>query len=497
MKLSHFLPSVSLAVLLALSPVALAEDSSYHIESITFPEGVPPEVGALGFNPSGELVVALRRSDVIVAKPTEDPKKFDWRLFASGLHNACGMDILSDDEIVISQMPELTRLKDTDGDGKADSYQTVADSWGMSGNYHETNHLVPDGKGGYFVAVGTASHNGPVFYNVRGDYSKVGRRGRNFSAATWKGWVLHIDAEGNTTPWASGFRMHNGIFLDADGNLWAGDNQGDWKATTPFYHVEKGNFYGHVSSLVWDPEWDQSIDPLDLPLEEIDRLRTPAAILMPHETMNRSASEPIQIPEGDVFGPYGGQILLPDNNGDRITRLMLEKVDGVFQGACALFYEGNELKLGNNRVAFSPDQKTLYVGQTSRGWGPPAEGIQRISFTGKAPFDIRTMTLTKNGFRLEFTTALPESDPTAKDFALQRYRYQDSGLYGGDPLDVSEIGIKKIVRIDEKTLELQIAKLEAGGWVYELNVDSLTDREGAKLRTARFCYTVNRLLPES
>ena len=359
--------------------------------------------------------------------PPETRRNLHGDFFASGLHNACGIEVIRDDEIVVSQMPELTRIKDTDGDGTADQYESIASSWGMSGNYHETNHIVPDRKGGWFVAVGTASHNGPVFYNVRGDYSKVGRRGRNFSAASWKGWILHVDADGKTTPWASGFRMHNGIYLDSKGRLWAGDNQGDWKGTTPLYHVEKGNFYGHVSSLVWDPEWDTAVDPLDLPIREIDGLRTPAAVLMPHDEMNRSAAEPVEIPEGEFFGPYGGQMLLPDNNGKRITRLMLEEVGGVYQGACAQFYEEKGLQLGNNRLVFSPDQKTLYVGQTSRGWGQIAEGLQRINFTGETPFDVKTMSLTKNGFRLTFTSELKAGFEAASAFKMERFRYKDTG----------------------------------------------------------------------
>jgi len=28
------------------------------------------------------------------------------------------------------------------------------------------------------------------------------------------------------------------------------DNQGDWVATSALYHVQEGNFYGHVASLV-------------------------------------------------------------------------------------------------------------------------------------------------------------------------------------------------------------------------------------------------------
>lgn len=483
---------LSILILLPLLVTGIARADSYELETIPFPEGVPPEVGALGFSPSGKIFVALRRSDVLVAEPTDDPSKFDWKLFASGLHNACGIEVISDAEIIVSQMPELTRIKDTDGDGKADQYTPVASSWGMSGNYHETNHIVPDGKGGWFVAVGTASHNGPVFYNVRGEYSKVGRRGRNFSAASWKGWILHVDAAGKTTPWASGFRMHNGILLDSRGRLWAGDNQGDWKGTTPLYHVERGNFYGHVSSLVWDPEWDKSVDPLDLPLDEIDALRTPAAVLLPHDEMNRSAAEPVEIPEGEVFGPFGGQMLLPDNNGKRITRIMIEEVNGVYQGACAQFYNEGGLQLGNNRLLFSPDKKTLYVGQTSRGWGQIAEGLQRIDYTGETPFDVKTMSLTKNGFRLTFTSE-PGADLEKSGFQMTRHRYKDTGEYGSPKHDESEIEIAEVKRVDAHSIDLTIPKLEGGGWVYALTIAPQKSKEGKSLRTGLICYTVNRL----
>ncbi len=477
--------SIAATFILAVSTVA---QESYKLESIPFPDGVPPEVGALGFNEEGELVVALRRSDVLIAKPTEDPKKFEWRLFASGLHNACGMYIVSKSEVIISQMPELTRIVDTDGDGMADWYENLNSSWGMSGNYHETNHLTSDGKGGFYIAVGTASHNGPVFYNVRGEYSKTGRRGRNYSAASWKGWVLHVDADGKMTPFCKGFRMHNGILFDDEGNLWAGDNQGDWRATTPFYHLQKDHFYGHPSSLVWDPAWDPSRDPLKLPVEEIEAMKTPAAILLPHDIMNRSASEPITIPD-ESLGPYGGQILLPDNNGNRINRLMLEEVDGQFQGACALFWNDNGLNSGNNRVCFSPDKQTLYVGQTSRGWGNLAEGVQRITWTGDPVFDVLTMKLTQKGFRLQFTRDIGDENVNAAKFSLKTYHYQDSSKYGGDKLDEAQVKVTGVSRVDAKTLEIEVESLKDGGQVYELK----TDVEG--LRSQLFCYTINKLIP--
>ena len=99
-------------------------------------------------------------------------------------------------------------------------------------------------------------------------------------------------------------------------------------------------------------------------------MRTRPALLIPHKEMNRSASEPIEIPEG--FGPFAGQILIPDNNGRRITRVMLDEVNGEYQGACTHFINGQGLLSGGNRGVFSADGKTLYTGHTVRGWGRPA-----------------------------------------------------------------------------------------------------------------------------
>ncbi|MDA7917471.1 hypothetical protein N9B74_00250, partial [bacterium] len=52
-----------------------------------------------------------------------------------------------------------------------------------------------------------------------GEYSKFGRRGRNFASVKWRGCTLHCDSEGNLTPFCFGFRMHNGIHQDSSLNF--------------------------------------------------------------------------------------------------------------------------------------------------------------------------------------------------------------------------------------------------------------------------------------
>lgn len=489
--------STTIVVAGMASPLAAAPwTDSYTLETIALPPNVPAEVGALAFDPAGDLYVCLRRGDVLRATPAANPENFQWKQFATGMHNGCGMWAPAPGRIVVSQMPELTEAVDTDQDGVADTYHRLADGWGLSGNYHETNALCPDGKGGYYLAIGTASHNGPTFVHTRGQYSKAGRRGRNYSSVSYRGWVLHYAADGSLTPVASGFRMHNGIYQDPDGRLWCGDNQGDWKATTPLYLVEKGNFYGHPSSLVWDDRWPDNKDPLTTYREDLDaynKHRTHAAVQIPHGEMNRSASDPIEIPrDGSFSKAFAGQLLLADNNGTRITRIMLDEVNGQLQGSCTHFINGHGLRSGNNRLLFSPDGKSLYIGQTVRGWGKMAEGLQRLTSNGKEPFDITALTLTKNGFKLTFSEDLPEKAADAGTYAVTSFTYQSKWTYGSPMENKKEHKISGAHSPDRKTVELVVDGLLPGR-VYQLNLADFKSAKGTSLHNRLFFYTANQL----
>ena len=485
--------SLALLALIAGSTAqaAVKFEDCYRVETIALPKGIPPEVGAVQFDSEGTLYVALRRGDILMAKPTADPKKFDWKLFASGFHNACGLEVIAPRHIVVSQMAELTEVKDTDGDGLADSYQSMTAIWGVSGNYHETNEICPDGKGGYYIACGTASYNGPTFRHLRGDYSKIGRRGRNFSAVQWKGWVMHYAKDGTVTPFAKGFRMHNGITRDSKGHIWCTDNQGDWRATTPLYHIKKDGFYGHPSSLVWDPKWPKGKDPLKMPLDEINAMRTRAAVLLPHKEINRSAGEPVEITKN--FGPYAGQLLIPDNNSPRIARVMLDEVNGEHQGSCTMFVSGRGMLSGGHRGVFSANGKTLYTGHTVRGWGKPAEGLQRITWLGKTPFDVKSIKLTKSGFVLKFTSPHAYSDFGDAKIKVQSFWYEDKWSYGGPQKDKREEKWSSIKRISDSQIAITFEKL-APGRVYQLDISKLKGKDGSDLMNKTYYYTLNQLV---
>jgi hypothetical protein len=275
----------------------------YTIEYIPLPEGLSGETGGIAFMPDGRLVACFRRGEVM----TYHPQTKEWKLFAQGLHDPLGIAAVGNNEILVMQRPELTRIKDTDGDGLADLYQTITDDFGMSGNYHEFafGPLVAK-DGSYFISLNLASNGAGIRDELRGRYDSLGRQGRMYSCVPYRGWVLNVSPDGKVTPWACGFRSPNGLGFDREGNLFVSDNQGDWIGTSTLHHVEQGKFYGHPSSLVWK-EGFPDVNPLTLPVEQLNQMRTKAAVLFPQGIMANSPTQPIIDNTGGKFGPFTGK----------------------------------------------------------------------------------------------------------------------------------------------------------------------------------------------
>ena len=164
--------------------------------------------------PAGRLAACFHRGEVY----TYHPKTKTWKLFADGLHEPLGIVAENDHTLVVMQRPELTRLRDTDGDGEADHYETISDDFGMTGNYHEFAFgPARDKKGNYFVGLNLASSGASIRPEIRGEFRHYGitreqfyknhrGSGRMYSAAPFRGWIMKITPDGKTTPFAPGFR---------------------------------------------------------------------------------------------------------------------------------------------------------------------------------------------------------------------------------------------------------------------------------------------------
>jgi hypothetical protein len=467
--------------------------AAYIVENIKMPEGLTCENGAIAFLPDGRMVACFTRGEVM----TYNTRSKQWKLFAEGLHDPLGILVLSNRELLIIQRPELTRVKDTDGDGVADLYENVTDEFGLSGNYHEYNYgPVRDKKGNLFIALNSSSPGGSMRPEVRGKIDTSGRDGANglrqmFSSVPYRGWIMKLTPNGKLHPYASGFRSPNGLGFDLQGNLFATDNQGDWVGTSPLFHIREGKFYGHPGSLIWTKGWNKG-NPYHLSPAVLDTMRSRAAVLFPHGIMANSPTQPVCDDTKGKFGPFGGQLLIGEMNQERIVRVMLENVEGGLQGACVPFLDGHGLRKGNNRMAFAPDG-SLYVGQNAHGWLGD-EGIQRVVFTGKTPVDVYTMSLTTKGFELTFTRPMvAKAVLNPANYKMKHYYYAYHKKYGSDQLGLAADEVKKIsLSADGKRVSFTVDSLKAG-FVYELSMANLKSVSGEPLENKLVCYTLNQL----
>lgn len=478
-----------LSTLLAVAAPADTITDYYTVETIPTPEGLIVETGGIAFMPDGRLVACFHRGEVMMYHP----KTRKWSLFAEGLHDPLGVIPVSNNEVLVMQRPELTRIKDTNGDGVADRYETVSDQFGMSGNYHEFAFgPVKDAKGNLYFSLNTASNGAGIRDEIRGQYDSLGRQGRMYACVPYRGWVMQLSPDGKLTPWASGFRSPNGIGFDAKGRLLVTDNQGDWLGTSKLYYVEKGKFYGHPASLVWRDGFPD-IDPLTLTPAQLDSMRTREVVAFPHQRMAHSPTQMVADKTGGKFGPYAGQLFVGEMDFPRLVRVLFDEVDGELQGACIPFMDKAGLRMGNNRLAFAPDG-SLWVGQNDHGW-VGARGLQRIVYKQGVPLDLMDMHLTATGFDLTFSQPLDEAAARqVASYAFRRFYYKYHRAYGSPETDSQPVAVSDVkLSADKRTVSLTLGELKKG-YVYELTLGNLRSADGKKKVANRLvCYTLNRL----
>lgn len=459
---------------ITLGTAAFGWTEHFTFENVATPPGMDPQVGGMDRMPDGRIAVAFHRGEVMFFNPADG----SWSLFATGLQEPLGMLVESADSVLVMQRAELTRLKDTDGDGTADEYETVFDDFGMSGNYHEFNYgPARDAEGNLYIVLGIASNGAAMGPEIRGEFSEIGQvdfegminranwgknknaAGRMYARVKWRGWVLKLSPDGKTMePYASGFRSPNGIGFDAKGRLLITDNQGDWRPTSPLYDVRKDGFYGHPASLVWKKGWDGG-DPRLMDVAKLDAMQVPAAGFFPQGELANSPTWPVIIPGKGFPEGMAGQTLIGEMNQPNLVRVLDDEVDGVFQTALLPMFDGSPLGLGNNRMVFGEDG-SMYVGKTALSWAG-SKGITRVKWNGKPFLSLDRIKALPAGFALRFSQPLDAG--TFKTLTVKRHTYDYLQAYGAP---------KK----DEKLLEIVGATLSGDGMTVTLDVGALKEK---------------------
>lgn len=380
----------------------------------------------------------------------------EWNLFAEGLFDSLGV-VIEDNKglvIVAGQKAELTRISDTNGDGRADRYETLFDAHSYHSNYHTYMHgPVRTRQGAYCFALNLA-------HGTQGLYTAGGNVMGTFGG--FNGWAVCVEPKGKFDLFANGLRSPASLGVGPDGRIWYTDNQGDFVGTSKMFELKKDQFYGHPAGLVDLPGMTPASP--EIQWEQVISRKQQPTILFPHNRVANSPGNPEWITR-DTFGPFAGQILIGDQTQSNLLRVAVQKVGELEQGSVMPFFEG--LESGVMRPLFLRDG-SLLLGQTGRGWqakGGKVASLQHIRWDGKtvAP-QIKAMTATATGMSIELTQPLASKvseDTVLAAFTLESWTYRDAPDYGSDELDLKAEDVQALtVSSDRKSIVLKLSSLE-------------------------------------
>lgn len=470
------------------------EEDFFKINKVRVPEGPILEVGGLITLPNGDLALSTRRGEVFVVENPTSAKPY-WRRFAYGLHEILGI-AYKNGAIYVAQRGELTKLVDKDQDGKADVYETIY-AWPLSGHYHEYSFgpkLMPDGT---FMVTANVAFGDEEWWRAE-------------SRVPMRGWAMNITEDGKMSPYAAGFRSPAGIG-EIDGKFYYTENQGDWVGSGGLWKVNKGDFMGHPASLRWTNlpnspvklqsdffysqmderriknEQGRYIKPENRVNETFKtlfdmkkvfpELRLPS-VWLPYGILGISSAEPVKIPE-NTFGPFAGQILVGDQGMSIISRIFMETVKGEEQGAAFLFRKG--FRSGVLRLEWGTDG-SLFVGETNRGWGSAGdanEGLERLVYNNKTPFEMKAVRAMPDGFEVEFT--MPVDRKSAEDLAsydAESFIYKYHPVYGSPPVNTEKLKISGVkVSADGLKARIIVQNLRQY-YIHTLTLDGIRSQDG-------------------
>lgn len=479
------------------------ESDYYTITTFETPKETALEVSSIELLPGDKLALGTRRGEIwTVTGAHGDPAQVKYQLFASGQHEVMGLAWSPKEKTLYeTNRYEVARLKDLDGDGRADAFETVCDKWGVSGDYHE-------------YAFGSRfDKNGDIWVTLclTGSFS---------SKTDFRGWAVRVKPDGTMVPTCSGIRSPGGIGFDADGEVYSTDNQGPWHGACTIQHLIPGTFQGHPGGNIWydkapnmgprpiDPipeafqgqrkRGDNSphVDP-DRMVEERKRIKelVPPVVYMVHGKVGNSSSFIACDLSGGKFGPFQKQLFVADQSHSNVSRVFVEEVNGIKQGVVFPFLLGFKSGLIGGRMDDSRGQ--LFAGGSDRGWG--ARGgkpysFERVDWTGKVPFEVHEMHARPDGFELTFTEQIdPQTASNLDSYKMREFTYAYREEYGGPEVDeIIPKVTKAVVGADKKSVRIIVEPLTKGH-VHELHLDGVKNAAGNSVLHPVAYYTLNEI----
>ncbi len=448
--------------------------------------GLDPRIMPTGFawRDNGGLLIASLKGRVWLAEDVDgDGLEETLKSFSDELAAPYGLQAGPGFVDVITKYA-LLRLWDEDGDGRADRTQTVASGWGHTDDYHDWAVGLPrDGAGGYYLALPCQQDD------------------RSVAAAHLRGKLLRLVPREPTPedprPFqivesCGGLRFPMGLARNAQGDLFATDNQGNYNPFNELNHLQPGKRYGFINRL-----------------ENVPGFRppeTPPAVALPHP-WTRSVNgicflDPPnpgkQKSLSPDFGPFTGHLVGCEYDNRRLFRMSLEQVEETYQGAVYPFSlsPGEKTGLQGPVVCRVSPKGDLYVGSMrDSGWGAGMNtgSVVRLRYRGNVPAGIAEIHALPDGFHLRFTQPVEVKKAEDLDnYAVASFRRISTPKYGGDDVD-RRTETPRAVRVDEDAQGVRLTFSELRpGFVYEFRLRNLAG-DGKQFFPAEAYYTLHKI----
>ncbi len=387
-----------------------------------------------------------------------------WHRIATGLFQPLGIKY-HEGAIYVSCRDQIVVLRDVNGDGETDYYESFNSDHQVTEHFHE-------------FAMGLQIDEAGNFY-----YAKSGRHARE-ALIPQHGTLIRVSPDGMQSEIiATGFRAANGVCINPDGSFIVTDQEGYWNPMNRINWVEEGGFYGNMYGYGAPP--DSSDTAMVQPLCWIDSQydRSPAELLWA---------------DSRAWGPLNGKLLSLSYGYGKMFVVLHEQVNGLRQGGFV------ELPIppfstGLMRGRFHPTDGQFY-GCGMSAWATnqmiQVGGLYRVRYTGRPLHLPIAMEATEDGIQLTFSEELDRAvaqDPT--NFEINTWQLKRSRSYGSKRYDVRTLPIPETTLYkDHKTLRIKLPDFEPT-WVMEIKYQ-LRSASGTPF-TGAIQNTVHALSPNS
>lgn len=360
-----------------------------------------------------------------------------WHRIATGLFQPLGIKYHKD-AIYVSCRDQIAILRDLNGDGETDFYESFNSDHQVTEHFHE-------------FAMGLQTDDEGNFY-----YAKSGRHART-ALIPQHGTLIKVSPDGvKSEIIAHGFRAANGVCINPDGSFIVTDQEGYWNPMNRINWVEEGGFYGNMYG--YGAPADSSDEAMLQPLCWIDMKydRSPAELLWA---------------DSDRWGPLNGSLLNLSYGYGKIFVVIPQKIGDTRQGGM-IELPVPQFPTGLMRGRFNPKDGQFY-GCGMAAWATnqmiQVGGLYRVRYTGKPLYLPIEMAALTSGMQLTFSDPLDKTSAEDVDnYTINTWELKRTRNYGSKRYNTQKLKIDKVVLAEDgKTLSIHLPDIQRA-WVMEI-----------------------------